>query len=235
MFDSTMSMSVHVSTVCKSVRYQLRNLGVIRKFLTRSATEKIVHALISSRLDFGNSLLYQLPHTQLTRLQKLQNVAARIVTLTSRRKHITPVLQSLHWLPVHFRIVFKLLLLVFHCLHGSAPTYNINLLTYYNPPRRLRSSNINLLVVPRSNKLWGDRSFAHAGPLLWNELPPNIRNISTVHDFKIALKTHLFKLAFVQVQNHSICHFVSYCLILVLLCMYLCIWLTFCLCISSAP
>ena len=65
LFDSTMSMSVQIPAVCKSVRYQLRNLGFIRKYLTRSATEKIVHALISSRLDFGNALLFQLPQSQL--------------------------------------------------------------------------------------------------------------------------------------------------------------------------
>ena len=89
-------MSCQVSALCKSVRYQLRNVGIIRKYLTQSATEKIVHALISSRLDFCNALLYKLPNTQLARLQRLQNTAVRIVTLSKRRKHITPVLQSLH-------------------------------------------------------------------------------------------------------------------------------------------
>ena len=96
MFDSTTyaSMSVQVSAVCKSLWYQLRNLGVIRKHLTPSATEKIVSCpCISSRLDFGNSLLYQLPQTQCARsIQKLQNTAARIVTLINRITHITPVL-----------------------------------------------------------------------------------------------------------------------------------------------
>ena len=196
LFDSTMSISAQIPSVCKSVRYQLRNLGIIRKYLTRSATEKIVHALISSRLDFGNSLLFQLPQSQLSRLQKLQNSAARIVTLIRRSTHITPVLSSLHWLPIEFRIVFKLLLLVFHCIHGSAPEYNVNLLMPYNPPRRLRSSDSKLLAVPKSKKSWGDRSFAHAGPSLWNQLPYHIRNISNIDCFKIALKTNLFKIAF---------------------------------------
>ena len=189
-------MSGQVSALCKSVRYQLRNVGVIRKYLTCSATEKIVHALISSRLDFCNSLLYQLPNTQIARLQRLQNTTARIVTLSNRRSHITPVLKSLHWLPMQFRIVFKLLLLVFHCLQGSAPEYNTNLFIQYHPSRNLRSSNSFLLVVPKTHKLWGDRSFAHAGSSLWNELPHDIRNIPDVHTFKMTLKTHLFKTAF---------------------------------------
>ena len=80
MLNSSMSLSTHVSSICKSVRYQLRNLGFIRKYLSRSTTEKLVHALISTRLDFCNSILYLLPNTQLSRLQKLQNTAARIVT-----------------------------------------------------------------------------------------------------------------------------------------------------------
>ena len=71
MLDSTMTMSSQISSICKLVRvwYQLRNLGFIRKYLTRSAGEKIVHALISSRLDFGNALLYNLPQTKLAKIQ----------------------------------------------------------------------------------------------------------------------------------------------------------------------
>ena len=100
-------------------RYQLRNLGFIRKYLNRSATEKITHALISSRLDFGNGLLFSLPHNLLAKLQRLQNAAARVVTLSNKYSHITPVLKSLHCLPVEKRVVFKIILLLFHCIHGS--------------------------------------------------------------------------------------------------------------------
>ena len=78
MFDSHMTMSDQVSNICRSVRYQLRNIGFIRKHLSKSATEKLVHALISSRLDFGNALLINLPQNLLSKLQKLQNAAARI-------------------------------------------------------------------------------------------------------------------------------------------------------------
>ena len=121
MFDSHMTMSNQISYICRSVRYQLRNIGFIRKYLSKSATEKIVHALISSRLDFGNALLFNLPQNLISKLQKLQNAAARIVTLSTRCTHISPVLQLLHWLPVKDRIIFKILLLTFHCVHGSAP------------------------------------------------------------------------------------------------------------------
>ena len=81
MLDCNMTMSHQISSIYKSVRYQLRNIGFIRKYLTQSATEKLVHALISSRLDFGNALLFNLPQTQLS---KAPNAAARIVTLSKK-------------------------------------------------------------------------------------------------------------------------------------------------------
>ena len=92
-FDSQMSTSDQNTSICKSVRYQLRNIGFIRKYLTRSATEKLVQSLISSRLDFGNGLLYNLPNSQIAQLHKLQNAAARIVSLSSKCSHITPILK----------------------------------------------------------------------------------------------------------------------------------------------
>ena len=193
-FDCNMTMSGQISNICKSVRYQLRNIGFIRKYLSRSATEKIVHALISSRLDFGNALLYNLPQTQLSKLQKLQNAAARIITLSIKYTHITPILQSLHWLPIKNRIMFKILLLTFHCVQGSAPQYNISLLSPYVPSRNLRSSNSRSLVIPKSTKTWGERAFAHAGPSLWNNLPEDVKSCTSSDSFKDHLKTFLFTL-----------------------------------------
>ena len=196
LFDSNMTMSHHISSICRSVRYQLRNIGFIRKYLTKSATEKLVHSLISSRLDFGNAVLFNLPQTQLSKLQKLQNAAARIVSLSKKHAHITPTLKSLHWLRVRDRIIFKILLLVFHCVKGSAPHYNVSLVRKYTPVRSLRSSNSDSLVVPKSAKTWGERAFAHAGPTLWNNLPTVIRSCNTPETFKSSLKTYLFNASY---------------------------------------
>ena len=107
-FDTEMTFNHHISTICSSVRFQLRNMSHIRKYLTRSTTECLVHSLISSRLDFSNGILINLPEYQIKRLQRLQNSAARLITLTRRSSHITPILHSLHWLPVQQRIVFKI-------------------------------------------------------------------------------------------------------------------------------
>ena len=193
MMDATMSMSSQISSICKSVWYQLRNLGFIRKYLTQSAAEKIVHALISSRLDFGNALLFNLPQTKLAQIQRLQNAAARIITLARKYTHITPILKFLHWLPIEQRIKFKILLSVFHCVQGSAPQYNLSLIKLYNPVRSLRSANSGLLSVPVCNKSWGERAFARAGPSLWNSLPLSLRKTSSKDLFKSELKTYLFQ------------------------------------------
>ena len=196
MLDRNMTMSNQVSSICKSVRYQLRNIGFIRKYLNQSSTEKLVHALVSSRLDFGNSVLFNIPQTQISMLQRLQNAAARIITLSKKHTHITPILKSLHWLHIKDRIIFKILLLTFHCIQGTAPQYNIDLLHNYIPARPLRSSNSGSLVIPRFSTTWGTRSFSHAGPTLWNNLPLAIKNCPSSDSFKSSLKTHLFKASF---------------------------------------
>ncbi len=88
-----------------------------------SRTRSLVQGLVTSRLDYCNALLYGLPPNQLKRLQHVQNTAARIVTRTRRRDHITPVLISLHWIPVKYRIEYKIILYVFKALQGEAPVY----------------------------------------------------------------------------------------------------------------
>lgn len=168
-----------------------------RKFITRDSCEKIVHAFVSSKLDYCNSLLFNHPKTQLHRLQRMQNIAARIITLTRSSEHITPILKSLHWLPVKQRIHYKILLLTFRCLHNLAPVYLSDLLTPYTPSRALRSSEGNFLIEPNTKlKTFGDRAFASAAPKLWNKLPAYLRACDDINVFKTSVKTILFKVAF---------------------------------------
>ena len=100
-YDQHLNMSHHVHSVCRTGYYHLRNIGRIRRYLTLDATKTIVHALVTSRLDYCNLLLYGLPANHLVKMQCLQNACTRVITRTGRRSHITPVLKELHWLPVH--------------------------------------------------------------------------------------------------------------------------------------
>ena len=128
----------------------------------------------------------------------MQNAAARLVTRSKKADHITPVLKSLHWLPVHRRIEYKMLLLTFKTLHGLAPCYMRELLTQKaNSARNLRSNDMNLLLVPKSRTVsYGDRDFRIAAPKLWNGLPEYIRKCESLPEFKSFLKTHLFRKSF---------------------------------------
>ena len=157
---------------CKTSFYHLRNIARIRKFISTKTAEILVHAFVTSRLDNCNSLLYGLPKTLLDKLQYVQNSAARLVTLSKKRDHITPLLINLHWLPIHERIKYKILLLTFKALHGLAPSYICDLITKYKPARTLRSSNELLLNSTTYNlKSYGSRSFSVSAPALWNSLP----------------------------------------------------------------
>ena len=160
-----------------------------------------MHAYVTSRVDYCNSLLFGLPNNMIRKLQSVINTAARVVTKTRKYDSISPVLYELHWLPVKFRVQFKLLLLVFKALNGMAPVYLTQKLSYI-PISKLRSSNQNLLAIPRSNlRAYGDRCFSVAGPKLWNSLPKNIRMCDSLELFKKRLKTHLFKSAFPTFLN----------------------------------
>jgi len=138
-FDEYLSMVPQVTTMCKSAFYHLRKISAIRKYLTFDAAQLLVHALITSRLDYCNSLLYGLPKHVTKQLQRVQN-AARIVSFSPRFYHITPVLMSLHWLPIDLRIEFKILIITYKTLYGLAPAYIEDLLDSYIPRRYLRSA-----------------------------------------------------------------------------------------------
>ena len=105
--DQTLSFDDHISVICQSAHFHIRNIGGIRNLLQFDACAILIYALIGSRLKYCNSLLYNIADAMVERLQKVQNQAARILTRSPRRDHITPVLKQLHWLKVRERIRYK--------------------------------------------------------------------------------------------------------------------------------
>lgn len=195
--DSELCLTKQINAVVKNSFYQLRIISKLKLFLTFNDLEKVIHAFITSRLDYCNSLYLGLPQSSIARLQMVQNAAARLLTRAKKTDHITPVLASLHWLPVYFRIQFKILLFVFKALNGQAPSYLSDHLIPFSSPRSLRSSDRALLVVPRSRlKTKGDRAFSIAAPHLWNQLPLDIRLATSITTFKMKLKTYFYSQAF---------------------------------------
>ena len=195
--DTHMTMRPHINSITRSASFALKKISSIRKYLDRQSCEKLVHAFISSRLDNCNSLLINLPDKDLRKLQRIQNSSARLIALTRKRNHITPVLFRLHWLPVYYRIIFKVLLLTYKTLSGMAPAYMSDIVRPYVPVRTLRSSHSNLLQMPGARTVtYGERAFSIRAPKLWNALPMNIKQARSVYHFKKLLKQHLFKLAY---------------------------------------
>ncbi len=197
MWDQAATMKEHVRYICKACYFHLHNISSVRRMLTLEATKSLMHAFITSRLDSCNSLLLNIPTTQIAKLQRIQNCAARIVLRRKKRDSITAMLKELHWLPVQHRITYKVMCLTHQCVNHVAPAYLCELLSAYVPGKSLRSDSQLQLQQPASRTVsYGDRAFAIAAPRLWNELPPDIRECKVYSAFKTKLKTHLFRTAY---------------------------------------
>ena len=163
MFDTHMTMSKQVSAIVSSANYQLRNLWRLHRYLDQETRYQVVRALILSRLDYGNALLYGITSKELKRLQSIQNKSAKFIFSASRRDSPAPLLHSLHWLPVRERIFFKLCLYVYKSLNGHAPQYLTDSLKAKSRPLQgpvTRSASDNtLLVVPPTRTQNGDKAF----------------------------------------------------------------------------
>ena len=194
--DQSLTFDDHISAICQSVHFHIRSIGKVRKLLSFDACASLIHALIGSRLDYCNSILYNLPDSKISRLQRVQNQAARILTRSPRREHITPVLRQLHWLKVRERIRYKILTLTHKAFYGNAPPYLCSLVVKKESVVSTRSSqDRNLLCRPPISKdccnTFLERSFLYAAPHEWNNLEKGVR-VSEFNVFKKAIKTVLF-------------------------------------------
>ena len=182
MFDQTRKRTARNLRTSESSRIVPRNKSA-RWFVPRNQVQIAYHTC--------------LPISYLSPLQRIQNTAARMVTFTRKHDHISPILRSLHWLPVNSRITFKILLIVYKITHNLAPQYLQDLVSLRSSSsaRPLRSSfSMQIIHGPRTKTRYGDRAFSCIAPTLWNKLPPHIQNAPSIDSFKTLLKTHLFTL-----------------------------------------
>ncbi|XP_055765705.1 uncharacterized protein LOC129841458 isoform X2 [Salvelinus fontinalis] len=146
--DNTLSFSTNIKAVTCSCSFMLYNIRRVRPCLTQEAAQVLIQALVISRLDYCNSLLAGLPACAIKPLQLIQNAAARLVFNFPKFSHVTPLLRSLHWLPVEARIRYKTMVLAYGAVRGTAPPYLQALIRPYTQTRALRSSTSGLLAPP---------------------------------------------------------------------------------------
>ena len=161
-----------------------------------STAKTISNALISSRLDYCNSLLNNIAKQDLSKLQRVPNCLARVVLRAPRFSPSLPLLKHLHWLPVNYRIKFKLSTLTYRALVIHQPPYLASLLHFSNIPRQLRSSTSQQLSIPRTKLNLGKRAFSVAAPIIWNELPTTLNLVKVLTHFVKISKLISSKLLF---------------------------------------
>jgi hypothetical protein len=195
--DSHFRFDSHVSAVTKACIYHTRALRHIRNVLSDNTAKTIACSIVAARLDYCNSLLYGAPVASINKLQCVQNTLARVVSKSCTLASATPLLKSLHWLPVKERINYKIAILAFQSFKlRSTPVYLQTLLRPHTSTRSLRSTDAPQLVVQRTRTEIGKRAFAVAAPTVWNALSNATRCCDSIISFKRRLKTDLFEQAF---------------------------------------
>ena len=187
--DVHMTMDKHINSVVSHCYKILKDIGRIKKCLQKKHLETLVHAVTSNRLDYCNSLFININKDNIYKLQKVQNVAARLILGKRRRDSAKLALYELHWLNVNTRITFKILLLVYKVLKGKC-SENLPL-----PYKKFNGRRDDLLKLetPSFKTKYGKRIFAHDGSRLWNALPVEMRIENDIDEFKKLLKTLLFR------------------------------------------
>jgi hypothetical protein len=191
--DSHLSMDGQIRFISKNGFFHLRRISQLKNFLSKAALAQLIHAFVISRLDYCNSLLAGLSRVSLDRLQRVQKAAARLLHGTKKFDSIHPILFDLHWLPIVFRIDYKIAVFTYRCFKGLSPRYLHSLLRL---PASSRLACDRLITAKPRTKTYGSRSFTVYAPKLWNSLPSTVRKATSLAQFCSRLKTHLITVAF---------------------------------------
>jgi hypothetical protein len=177
--DENLNFKDHVKRKCQTAMFNYLRIRNIRRYLTKDASEILVLSLVMSHLDYCNAILFGISQCDLQKMQRIQNMCAKLVLRLRKYDSSKQALFQLHWLPIKARIDFKILTVMFNCSKNQAPDYLSELLSKQVPRRRLRSSDYasSCYEVPyNKRKTFGDRSFKTVGPKLWNKLPDELGN-----------------------------------------------------------
>ena len=159
----------------------------------------MVQTLILSKLDYCDSALIESALYQLDKLQRVQNMACRVVSNLGKYDHVSSEMKRFHWLKIRECITYKIALLVFKCRCGNAPGFLKDLIKTRQSCRRLQPSSMTSIVSRFcKNELPKSSSLSSIGPHIWNNLPVSVTTQITVDSFKSALKTHLFNISYGQ-------------------------------------
>ena len=181
---------------CGCCFYHIRDLRHIHRFISLSVAKTIATALVSSRLGYCNSLLYNTANKDIAKLQRIQNCLVRVVTSSPPFYRSVPLLKSLHWFTVHYRIIFKICTIAYQALSSTQSAYLNSMLTPARHSRQLRSTSSNPLYIPRVKTKARTRAFSVVTPTVWNSLPANVKSEGNIVSFCQRLKTYLFNAAY---------------------------------------
>ena len=184
--DNVLSFESQVNKVVKASYLIIKKLHQIKGYLSEDQLKQLVCADVFSNIDYCNSLYYGMNSGLVTKLQRVQNCAARLVS----KERISGIslsrkIMEFHWLEVKYRIMYKILVIVHNCLHLKAPEEIMSMFQYAESIRTM-----TLKETKFANK-YGERAFSHVAPKLWNLLPRKIRDKHELDEFKPELKTFL--------------------------------------------
>ena len=194
--DSELSFDDHITSVIRACNFHIRTMRHIHRLLNQDAANTNACSIVCSRLDYCNAVLCGVTAHNIIRLQSVQNSLARVVCDATIRSSAINFRKSLHWLPIVERITYKIAMLTFKVRLHHKPSYLAELVIDHTPSRSLRSSVKELLVEPRTKTKIASRAFSSAPPHIWNNLPVNIRTLTSIDGFRNKLKAHLFGVAY---------------------------------------
>ena len=191
--DKDLEMKKFIATKVRNAYLNIKRINKIRKFLTEDETKILMYSKVLSHLDNGISILVNLPKSTVKPLQSIQNYTANIICKKQKYDSSTGCLYKLHWLPIHYRCIYKLMTIMYKMLEEQEPQYLVNKLSFKTSimTTRNNTSNSKQLLVPfNRKKTLGDRGFSFPGPHYWNQLSNNIKEAENFGKFKKLLKTH---------------------------------------------